>query len=298
MEERQEQLAAVPIMGLSGHDTLPFALYLPTGKGKFVLYQPEDRPFAAVHEDRLCAEGVDQLYIHERDRSAYSRRVEAELDGILRDRNLGRGDRAKVLCGVAEAVCADLLTHTPRSEDLARARKLMASTASLATRDPASMRVLLTLTKASPDLIEHSLAVSMLALTLGQHYLANDAGVLQKLGLAGLLHDVGRAGQPDGVPDPLHVSRGYQLLRAEGLDQDICLAVLHHHERFDGSGFPDGLHGGQIPEMAQVVGVVDTFHQLYSADHNLFGALRALAEVYRGCFTPKLAATLVQVFKR
>jgi putative nucleotidyltransferase with HDIG domain len=87
-----------------------------------------------------------------------------------------------------------------------------------------------------------------------------------------LLHDIGKIAVSDGVlnkPGPLlpeevelvrsHVRVGHDLLRGvPGLDA-VARVVLHHHERWDGAGYPDGLAGDEIPICSRIVGVVDSF---------------------------------------
>lgn len=89
---------------------------------------------------------------------------------------------------------------------------------------------------------------------------------------AALLHDVGKIGITDGIlhkPGPLlpeerklveaHVRIGYDLLRSVPVLEDVADIVLHHHERYDGSGYPQGLSGEEIPMGARVVAVVDSY---------------------------------------
>ena len=89
---------------------------------------------------------------------------------------------------------------------------------------------------------------------------------------AALLHDIGKIGVSDGVlnkPGPLlpeeralvrsHVRVGADLLRHVPVLSPIAEVVLHHHEWYDGSGYPDGLQGDDIPLAARIVSVVDAY---------------------------------------
>ena len=89
---------------------------------------------------------------------------------------------------------------------------------------------------------------------------------------AALLHDVGKIGVSDGIlnkPGPLipeerrlvqaHVRIGFDLLSSIPALQDVARATLHHHEWFDGSGYPDGLAGDHIPIASRIVAVVDAY---------------------------------------
>ncbi len=92
---------------------------------------------------------------------------------------------------------------------------------------------------------------------------------------AGLLHDVGKIGVPEQLlnkPGTLtsvefdlmkqHARIGYDVLRPVGQFEPVLDAVLHHHENFDGSGYPDGLRGDQIPLEARIIHIVDIFDAL------------------------------------
>jgi putative two-component system response regulator len=94
----------------------------------------------------------------------------------------------------------------------------------------------------------------------------------------GYLHDVGKVGIPDAVlqkPGRLtdeefdlmkqHTVIGERLCGNLRFLRPVRSIVRHHHERLDGSGYPDGLRGGEIPLLAQIVGIVDVYDALTSA---------------------------------
>lgn len=90
-----------------------------------------------------------------------------------------------------------------------------------------------------------------------------------------LLHDVGKVAMPDAIlwkPEPLtsdertlmerHPVVGWEILREVSFLDDAKLVVRHHHERWDGTGYPDHLAGERIPLSARVFSVADTFDAL------------------------------------
>lgn len=97
------------------------------------------------------------------------------------------------------------------------------------------------------------------------------------LACGGYLHDVGKVGIPDAVllkPGPLKAAE-YELIKQHTVIGDrLCgelrslrkvrPIVRHHHERLDGSGYPDGLRGDSTPLLAQIMGIVDVFDALTS----------------------------------
>jgi HD-GYP domain-containing protein (c-di-GMP phosphodiesterase class II) len=103
------------------------------------------------------------------------------------------------------------------------------------------------------------------------------ASELRLLARAGLLHDIGKLGIPDevlGKHSPLdesewmlmkaHPEIGLALLDRAGQSSREVLAVLYHHERLDGSGYPYGLKAEAIPIEARIVAVADTYDALTS----------------------------------
>jgi putative nucleotidyltransferase with HDIG domain len=94
---------------------------------------------------------------------------------------------------------------------------------------------------------------------------------------AGLLHDIGKIGVRESVllkPGRLtdeefneikqHPSIGYNIIKAMDIDDEIKDAVLHHHERYDGRGYPDGLKGEEISLLSRILCVADSFDAMSS----------------------------------
>ena len=92
---------------------------------------------------------------------------------------------------------------------------------------------------------------------------------------AGLLHDVGKIRVPEEIinkPGKLtdeeyniikvHSVTGYHILK--GVSENIAVAAKHHHERYDGKGYPNGLAGEEIPEIARILGVADAYDAMAS----------------------------------
>lgn len=124
---------------------------------------------------------------------------------------------------------------------------------------------------------DHCTRVALLAERLGRS-LHLGAGELQALRRGSVLHDLGKLGVPDAVlakPGPLDVD-GWRLMQRHpliGADlvgslrsmQASVPIVRHHHERWDGSGYPDGLAGERIPLLARVFQVADIYDALVHA---------------------------------
>lgn len=297
---KDDSYTAVPLAGLVAKEPASFPLYLRTGEDVWILYRPAAGALDESHLGRLQAEGVAQLFIRSVDRSAYFGRVERSLDGILRERGVALEQRAAVLQGVALSVATELLAVAPDRDTVQRANKVMLATCGLFNRDKDAFRAVRRVLGASAGLAEHSLAVGFLCMGLSRLVMGGDSTVMVQAGLAGLLHDVGRVGREGLEHDPEHAERGAELLRSLALPKAVVDAARSHHERFDGSGYPHGLRGSQIPEMARLVGLVNTFDKIYSSQKprvGVFDALRIMAQAYRGCFEERLTVAMLQLFR-
>ncbi|RUL88031.1 HD-GYP domain-containing protein [Tautonia sociabilis] len=127
-----------------------------------------------------------------------------------------------------------------------------------------------------PYTLGHSERVGRIAAQLGEAMglSANERGDLY---LCGLLHDVGKIGISDAIlqkAGPLtpsefgeikrHVRIGVQILSDLKKLNHLLPGVAHHHENFDGSGYPDGLAGASIPKIARILAVADAFDAMSS----------------------------------
>jgi putative two-component system response regulator len=122
----------------------------------------------------------------------------------------------------------------------------------------------------------HARRVSGYSTAIGRR-LQLDASLLEQLQLAALLHDIGKIGTPDHIllkPAPLteeeraivqlHSERGARMLAGISEMHEVAAAVRHHHERFDGTGYPEGLYGEQIPLPARIIAVADAYDAMTS----------------------------------
>lgn len=140
-------------------------------------------------------------------------------------------------------------------------------------------------------------------------------GQCRKLYSAGLLHDIGKIGMPDTLlgkplvdlePGELgeyrdHVIRGQAAMTMDPSLHELGELIRHHHERFDGGGFPDGLAGEDIPLGARMIAVADLFERQlsrYPQDDALDAALLALEDFWGGCLDERLQPVLEAAARR
>ncbi len=130
---------------------------------------------------------------------------------------------------------------------------------------------------------------------------------------AGLLHDIGKIGIPDSIllkPGKLsdeeyeiiklHPRLSYELLKHIDVLEDSLPGIKHHHERWDGSGYPDGLKGKEIPLQARILAVADTFDamtsdRIYRKGVSKAEAVKELKELSGKSYDPEVVENALYV---
>ena len=144
-------------------------------------------------------------------------------------------------------------------------------------------------------------------------YLHLSRSEIRDLMWGGYLHDIGKVGIPDAVllkkgkftPDELeimkqHVLIGEKICQPLRTMRGVLPIIRHHHERWDGTGYPDGLAGKDIPLLAQVFQIIDIYDALtserpYKAAFSVEEALKIIAEeTARGWRNPKLVEQFIE----
>jgi HD-GYP domain-containing protein (c-di-GMP phosphodiesterase class II) len=157
----------------------------------------------------------------------------------------------------------------------------------------------------------HSVATCALMVALGRQVGLDESGC-REAGLAGLMHDIGKAVMPLDVlnkPGKLtddefsvmrtHPERGHEMvLGGQGVSEPILDVVLHHHERMDGTGYPHRLPGEQITQLARMGAICDVYDAItsnrpYKAGWDPAQSIARMAS-WKGHFDTTLFAAFVQ----
>src|SRR5438309_9893369 len=156
----------------------------------------------------------------------------------------------------------------------------------------------------------HSTRLAEWGMRVGQE-LGLEEAELQNLEVAALLHDIGKVGIPDAILrkparlDPeecalmkKHPEYGWAVLRMLPGFERAALDILHHHESFDGKGYPAGLKDSEIPVVSRIVCVIDAFDAMVSSRPYRKGvpyqeAVRRLSEASGTQFDPVVVRTFL-----
>ena len=196
--------------------------------------------------------------------------------------------------------------------DTGGARKLVEDISESVARNPSALISMARIKTADDYTYMHSVAVCAMMVALARQ-LGLDAAQTRSAGLAGLLHDLGKAVMPPMIlnkPGKLtesefgvirsHPVEGYDmLLQGEKMDPVALDVCLHHHEKMDGSGYPKGLKGDEISLLAKMGAVCDVYDAITSNRPYKLGwdpaeSLRKMAEWSKGHFDPAVFQAFVK----
>jgi putative nucleotidyltransferase with HDIG domain len=295
----------------------------PFWRSKFLLEDPQDI-------QRILASSIRELWIdsskgldveggqvkEEADLEITQMLASAEkFDAVIQKVNLAQEmtRAAKIVAKSEEAVSSMFkearMGKALNAED---ALPLVEEISNSVLRNPGALISLARLKTKNNYTYMHSVAVCALMVALARE-LKMDETATRKAGLAGLLHDVGKMAIPDEIlekPGKLtdeefttirsHPVEGHKmLLEANGVDEVALDVCLHHHEKIDGRGYPDGLSSEQISIYAKMGAVCDVYDAItsnrpYKNGWDPAESLRKMAEWSKDHFDPVIFQAFVK----
>jgi len=161
---------------------------------------------------------------------------------------------------------------------------------------------------------DHSAAVAMYCRDMAQAVGMSEQEV-EEIHVAGLLHDLGKVGTPDAILGKIetlsadewqhihrHPETGAEVLSNLATYKNVADIVRYHHERLDGSGYPEGLRGEGIPEASKILAVADSYHAMtsdrpYRPARSSFEALKELRLAAGVSLDSRYVEALAQVLR-
>jgi len=214
----------------------------------------------------------------------------------------------------AVATMNDVLVHIRKGAgvDVEKVQTAVKPMIDSVLRNQDAMAWLVYLRKRDEYAYHHSIASSVWAVILGRH-LGFDRQGLDTLAMGGMLLDIGKAKLPeslvgkDGKLSPAefdairkHVAYGLDMLKlSPGINADVLAMIEGHHERADGSGYPRGLKGADIPVFARIGGLVDcydamTSHRPWAQAKSPYDAIREINSLSGVQFQKEMVEQFVQ----
>jgi HD-GYP domain-containing protein (c-di-GMP phosphodiesterase class II) len=272
-----------------------FKIYVLSSRGQYVLWTPEGNRITPEQLAKLSDSGLREVYIELEEEFKYQEYLETNLEAILKHEGPSDDQKAAIFSKVSTNVVRGAFETSfggTMGMNVLRRTQTLIRNALIFVAESKSLLALAKMVGHDYQTYEH--ATKVLWFTVA--FLSNNPDILEQIqpdyqtlvedlrtevlrqcGVAALLHDIGKALvspeilNKNGILTPVeweimkrHPSDAVAML----LDTDIPLfvkkAILHHHEDFDGGGYPIGLEGPVIGTLARVLRIIDTFDAMTS----------------------------------
>lgn len=239
----------------------------------FNLYCAEHVRFSETHRDRLINGGVKFIYIPMAHQSKFRQQTEACLEKVAEDPSMAVSVKSEIIYETSVELVNELLSEPDLIRKSGRLEKVSRAVTTLTLNDPTSFAHLFTASHHDFYTATHMVNVATwmvpLAYALGYH----DVDQLNQICQAGILHDIGKMKIPADLLNKAgklsdeewniikkHPEDGCEYLKEFAHIHPLVFTVTRqHHERLDGTGYPDRLKADQIDPISKICAVVDSF---------------------------------------
>lgn len=267
----------VPLLHIPSETLSDLKVYLPKG-GQYILYRDEKLPFGRDDMTRLLKGGVDFVYVSVKDHQRYYQTIERHLARIIADPKILKAQKAEFLYATTLELVQEVLTRMPGTEEISRINHIAGSMTEFVLRDRDAFSYLHDVSNHDFFTATHMVNVCAMVVAVAVKMNMHDVDTLRDLAVGALLHDIGKIFIPSELlnspakmtPEEMSLMRTHVEKGREYLAKICCLPPLamalicDHHERMDGSGYPQALRGKRISLPGRIGGVVDTFEAMTS----------------------------------
>ncbi len=271
-EEKEEQYFPIILESLVINYLMNFEMYIKMDERQ-VLYRGLRLPFREQDRDRLVSNRVKELYVPETYRKEYFTYLESHMKILIDNKDVPSEKKANIIYAASTNLVQDVLDAPDTSENIKRTKDLVGSTVNYVVKDKGALYNMMKMSSHDYYTYTHSVHVCTLAVALGR-FMGYDAVDMNDIGVGSLLHDVGKSGIDPNIitkNGPLddeewkvmksHPSVGIEILKDGNhkLSKEIIAVVHQHHEKMDGSGYPQALKGEDIHPFGRIACLADCF---------------------------------------
>lgn len=264
----------VHVASLRVDSVIGFDLYFrPALDQPLVLYAERHIPFTEEKRNRLTSGHIKTLYVDTIQEDRYHRYLERNLPQILADPTIPVSEKTDILYASAQGAIKEILEDPGNPVAFRRSQEIVSDTVRFIFTEEAAFHEFVKATSYDYFTYTHSVNVCVFGLGLAIRAGYTNEGFLHDFGNGLLLHDVGKSRIDPAIlnaPGKLtndqwvklkqHPVHGAEIVAKMGHVGDVALDVVrHHHERLDGSGYPDRLHGNELKPWVRMAGIVDIF---------------------------------------
>lgn len=279
-----------------------------------VLYAKRDVPFTDAARNRLLDNRIDCLYISSHQENEYRRYLESHLKDLVSDSSIPPLEKSEILYMSAQGLVKSVLEQPELEDGIERTQQVVGSTVDFLLSQRSALRYMVE--TASRDYLTYTHAVNgcVYSVALAQRSGLAHSGMLNDFGSGVLLRDLGMSQLDESIAEgegeltllqyeimKQHPVLGEQLLREIGGLSDAALQIVrHHHEKLNGTGYPDGLRGDEITPLMRICTISDVFDALttnrpYRKALTSYEALKLMGTEMRDEIDPELFKAFVNM---
>ncbi len=295
--EERPQYIGIPLENFNRGALVNCQLYLKVDKEKFIKYSDPNTPFDQQARGRLTENGHKFVFVKREDSHHLNRYFEENLLQTLADPGSTDEQRAQALYGTSVHIMRELMMDPAIPETVRSCRRISEKSIQHIIATPSALSMIMDLASVDYYTFTHSVNVMTYSVALASRLGYPPGEILVDLGQSALVHDVGKSyvdwkiTNKSGplTPDEFEVMKqhpdyGYKALAStKEIPENTLHAVLHHHEKLDGKGYPHGLVGGQIDLNVRIITCSDiydalTTRRVYRPAMKSFPALQLMKE--------------------
>lgn len=294
---------------------LNFQLYIPNEtKNAMGLFLQSDSVIDGNNKVRLRE--VEKLYINEEDALNYETYVQQHIQTIASSEDITLDDKAIIVYKRASSVIDEMFRNPESLETAKNVKPVVDSFVNIILHDPKAVESLLKITAHDYYTHTHSINVSIYTLSLGS-FLEIEGEDLKTLGMAAVLHDIGKSKVDFNIINKngkltevefdemkTHPAAGHAIALKLGInDERILSGIRHHHEKMNGTGYPDGIKEDKISQFARIIGVCDVFDALstkrsYKDPMSSFESLRLMKQEMQNHLDMSLVDAFIKMLRK
>jgi HD-GYP domain-containing protein (c-di-GMP phosphodiesterase class II) len=257
----------------------PVALHMKGSGGNYILYKTHERPFTTADQLRLARGGTQYLFVNTEDFRDVTSYLEDNLGDFLDNKEITEQKKCVILSQISTEYVAEIFGDTDDvAAKLSRCRNLVKNLVKFITKTGNLVEFMREVASARLYILSHSVKVAALSMVAHEKLFTVDRDELLDIGVGGMFHDIGMTFLSSEIlekPEALsnveynmvkkHPLLGHDFVEKNGLASEVSLTVIkHHHEHWDGGGYPSKLTGNNIPRSAQVAAICDIYCALTS----------------------------------
>lgn len=305
---------AISVDSVSPEHFPSVALYVRNGPN-YVLYKDAESKFTVADYSRLTRNFTKFFYVRSGDFETIKEFMEQSLAEMLSRDDLSNSAKGRILFQTSVNCVIDLFESPEMTPNQLRCRNMVQHMLQYVIKNPHALESLKTVAAHNFYFFVHAVQVTALSLLVHGTLYNLDHDEMVDVGIGSLIHDYGMIfitseilEKNDALTDieyyniKQHPQKGYEFLKLSGNYNEVVLNIVrYHHERYDGSGYPTGMMGNDIPRSGQVTGLCDVYSALIMdraqrKANSHADAIRIMREEgQNGAFKPELLDAFVEI---